>query len=182
MGGKEKDRRIDLSETARFKAEYEQYFSALKYFALHYIGDEEIVCDLLQDFFVKLWEKGESFDNELAFKTYLYRSVRNNCLCYLRDKRRREAHMAEYEPEETEEAFVNRIIEAEIYALINEVFEELPMATRRVYQKSLEGKTHREIAEELNIAINTIKKHKNNANHYLRIPLEKLLSLIVYLG
>ena len=90
--------------------------------------------------------------------------------------------MAEYEPEETEEAFVNRIIEAEIYALINEVFEELPMATRRVYQKSLEGKTHREIAEELNIAINTIKKHKNNANHYLRIRLEKLLSLIVYLG
>lgn len=63
-----------------FKAEYEEYFSALKYFACRYITDEAVVCDLLQDFFIKLWEKGEVFENELAFKTYLYRSIRNNCL------------------------------------------------------------------------------------------------------
>lgn len=48
--------------------------------------------------------------------------------------------------------------------------------------KSLEGKSHKEIAEELNIAVNTIKKHKNNANHYLRSRLEKLICLMTYLG
>ena len=62
------------------------------------------------------------------------------------------------------------------------VFEELPDACRKVYLRSLEGKSHQEISEELNIAINTIKKHKNNANHYLRVRLEKLLCFITWIG
>lgn len=111
---------------------------------------------------MKLWEKGEVFENELVFRTYLYRVVRNNCLTYLRDTRRRAAQMEQYNPEETEEAFVNRIIEAEVYTLVNQIFEELPAASRQVYLKSLEGKSHKEIARELHIAINTIKRHKNN--------------------
>lgn len=174
--------RIDMADARSFKAEYEEYFSALKYFACKYIEDEEVVCDLLQDFFVKLWEKGERFENVQVFKAYLYRSVRNNCLCYLRDHRRQEMKLARYEPEQTEEAFVNQVIEAEVYALVNEIFDELPEASRRVYLKSLEGKSHQEIADELHIAINTIKKHKNNANRYLRARLEKILSFIAFLG
>lgn len=176
------NRPIDLSQARLFKVEYESHFSALKYFALRYIEDEEVVCDLLQDLWIKLWEKSETFENELVFKTYLYRSVRNNCLTYIRDTRRQEARMADYQVEETEEAFVHQMIEAEVYALINEVFEELPEASRQVYLRSLDGKSHKEIAEELNIAINTIKKHKNNANHYLRARLEKLICFLVYVG
>lgn len=173
---------IDLSDVKQFKTGYESHFSALKYFALRYVEDEEVVCDLLQDLFVKVWEKGEKFENELVFTTYLYRAVRNNCLCYIRDARRKEARMAGYEPEETEESFVNQMIEAEVYALINEIFDELPEASRQVYLRSLEGKSHQEISEELHIAINTIKKHKNNANHYLRARLEKLVSFLIYIG
>lgn len=176
------NQRIDLSDAGRFKAEYEEHFSALKYFGCQYIEDEEIVCDLLQDLFVKLWERGETFENEIVFKTYLYRSVRNNCLCYLRDTRRKEVRMAGYETEETEEAFVEQMIEAEIYAFINEVFQDLPEASRQVYLKSLEGKSHKEISEELHITINTIKKHKNNANHFLRSKLEKMLLFLSVVG
>lgn len=171
---------IDLSDTKQFKAEYEQHFSALKYFAGKYINDEALICDLIQDLFVKLWEKREVFENELVFRTYLYRSVRNNCLTYLRNLKRREIHLQDYEPEETEDAFINEIIEAEIYAFINEIFEKLPPTCRQVYLKSLEGKSHKEIAEELHIAINTIKRHKNNANRYLRRHLEKLLCFIAF--
>lgn len=173
---------VDMSDAKRFKAEYEQYFTALKYFGCRYVEDEEVVCDLLQNLFVKLWERGEVFENEPAFKTYLYRSVRNSCLTYIRDTRRKEARLAEYEPEEVEESFVNRMIEAEVYALVNEIFEELPSASREVYMRSLDGKSHKEIAEELNIAINTIKRHKNNANHYLRSRLEKLMCFVAYVS
>lgn len=168
-----------MADAKSFKTEYEEYFSALKYFACKYIEDEEVVCDLLQDFFIKLWEKGECFENEQVFKAYLYRSVRNNCLSYLRDHRRQEAKLAQYEPED---AFINQMIEAEVYALVNKIFDELPEASRRVYLKSLEGKSHQEITDELHIAINTIKKHKNNANRYLRTRLEKVLSFITFLG
>ena len=77
--------------------------------------------------------------------------VRNHCLTFLRDKQRQEKRMEGFEVEETEDSFVYQMIKAEIYALINEIFEELPEACRNVYAKSLEGKSHKEIAGELNI-------------------------------
>ncbi|BEI57710.1 MULTISPECIES: RNA polymerase sigma-70 factor [Butyricimonas] len=173
---------ICLSERKKFKEVYEEYFTALKYFAMRYVKDEEVACDLLQDIFVKLWEKGDRFENEMQLKTYLYRVVRNHCLTYVRDTQRKEKRMEGFEVEETEESFVHQMIEAEIYALINDIFEELPDACRNVYMKSLEGKSHKEIAEELHIAITTIKKHKTNANNYLRERLKGLLCFMMYLG
>ena len=118
----------------------------------------------------------------MQLKTYLYRVVRNHCLTYIRDTQRKEKRMVGFEVEETEESFVHQMIEAEIYALINDIFEELPDACRNVYMKSLEGKSHKEIAEELHIAITTIKKHKTNANNYLRERLKGLLCFMMYLG
>lgn len=173
---------VDLSDSRQFKEGYERYFTALKYFAINYVGDENVVLDLLQDFFLKLWEKSDTFKNEETFKVYLYRGVRNNCLTYLRDKKRAQKRLEGYVSEEIEEDFISRVIEAEVFSLINQVFEELPESCKKVYRLSLEGKSHQEIADELHIAINTIKRHKNNANHYFRKRLEKLLALIILLS
>ena len=120
---------------------------------MRYVGDEELACDLLQDIFIKLWEKGDKFEDELQLKAYLYRVVRNHCLTFLRDKQRQDRRMEGFEAE----------------------------ACRNVYAKSLEGKSHKEIAEELNIAVTTIKKHKTNANNYLRERLKHLLCFMMYL-
>lgn len=170
------------SDIRKFRSIYETNFSSLKYFAMRYIKDENEVCDLLQDIFLKLWERGEVFENEIVLKTYLYHAVRNNCLTYLRNHRRRERQMQDFSPEESEEAFVNRIIEAEVYALINKAFEELSPMSKKVYLMSLEGKSHKEIADQLHISVNTIKRHKNIANRYLRGRLEKLICFIAFLG
>ena len=172
---------VDLSDAKQFKKGYERYFTALKHFAMHYLEDEDVVLDLLQDFFLKLWEKRETFKNEETFKIYLYRSVRNNCLTYIRNRKRAEKYMQGYASEEFEEDFICHVIEAEVFSMINEVFEELPEACKKVYRLSLEGKSHQEIADELHIAINTIKRHKNNANHYIRERLDKLLILAILL-
>ena len=118
----------------------------------------------------------------MQLKTYLYRVVRNHCLTFIRDAQRKEKRMEGFEVEETEESFVYQMIEAEIYALINDIFEELPDACKNVYIKSLEGKSHKEIADELHIAITTIKKHKTNANNYLRKRLKDLLFLVMLYG
>lgn len=174
--------RVYLGNSQNFKTQYEIHFTALKFFAMRYVGDEEVACDLIQDMFVKLWERKESFENDQVLKTYLYRAVRNNCLTYIRNKRRMEKRLEGHQEEDTEESFVTKVMEAEVYALINEIFEELPDACKKVYSRSLEGKSHQEISEELHIAINTIKRHKNNANHYLRERLEKILSLVLSLS
>jgi len=55
----------------------------------------------------------------------------------------------------------------------------LPDASRRVYAACLNGKSYKEIAEEFNISINTVKKHINNANHYMRKRLKDFLLFIL---
>ena len=172
---------VNLSDYKCFQAEYAQHFSGLLYFAQRYVG-RETACDLIQDFFARLWEKQMTFADKNRFIVYIYRSVRNRCLTWLRDQKRQMAHLAEMETELTEESFLEQIIEAETYSLINDAFETLPEASKRVYIKSLEGKSHKEIAQELHIAINTIKRHKNNANHLLRERLKSLFMLIAMLG
>ena len=63
-----------------------------------------------------------------------------------------------------------------------DVFNELPPACKEVYQMSLDGKSHEEIAQMLNISVNTVKKHKNNANHYMRERLKNVLSLLAWIS
>ena len=41
---------ICLSERKKFKEVYEEYFTALKYFAMRYVKDEEVACDLLSNY------------------------------------------------------------------------------------------------------------------------------------
>lgn len=169
---------INLSDKIIFEEVYRQYFVALKYFASHYLKDERQACDLLQDVFIRLWEKGDKFENQFQLKTYLYRVVRNQCLSEIRDTQRRMNQLKGFVPEETENAFIYDMMEAEIYAIINHAFTELPEGCRNVYMKSLEGKSHKEIAAELHIAITTIKKHKTLANHYLKKRLQNLIYLL----
>lgn len=85
---------ICLSERKRFKEVYEEYFTALKYFAMRYVKDEEVACDLLQDVFVKLWEKGDRFENVIQLKTYLSVPGRSKLLpdFYSRCSKKRETH------------------------------------------------------------------------------------------
>ena len=172
---------ICLSNSRIFKEVYEEYFTALKYFAMRYVKDEEVACDLLQDVFIKLWEKGDRFEDEMQLKTYLYRVVRNHCLTFIRDAQRKEKRMEGFKVEETEESFVQQMIEAEVYALINDIFEELPDACRNVYMKSLEGKSHKEIAEIMGISPRTVEGHIRQALAFLREDLKGLFLLIFLL-
>ena len=105
--------------------------------------------------------------------------MKNTCITYIRNEKIKEKHAKFLKPDEIEESFLNKVIEIEIYCILNEVFEELPPACKNVYKMSLEGLGHKQIAEELNISINTVKKHKNRANHYLKSRLEGLFSFLL---
>lgn len=169
--------RIDLSDIDVFQRQYNENYRSLKYFGLHYLPDEETVSDLIQDLWLKLWERQGQYANEAAFKHYLFQALYNAILNHLKHCR----VVSEYSEsvarldEEVELEISHRMIEAELYQAVNRVFDELSDSCRRVYAASLEGKSQKEIAEEFRISINTVKKHINNANHYMKERLKRLL-------
>ena len=74
---------------------FESYFSLFLQFALKYIPDEETCKDIVQEAFIKYWRQENNFNDEIALKTYLYKSIRNGCLNQFhgeRDKGRGSEH------------------------------------------------------------------------------------------
>lgn len=176
---------IDLTDIDVFQQQYNENFSRLKYFGLQYLPDEEAVLDIIQDLWLKIWERKETLISQSAFRSYLYQALYRSILNYLKH----DAVVKEYagkdqydlEEQEKEQEATHKIIETEIYQALNRVFEELPDACRWVYAASLEGKSQKEIAEEFSISVNTVKKHINNANHYMKKRLKNFWNFIVML-
>ena len=172
-------RDFSVGQEKAFRILYEKYAPALRYFAAKYVEEGEVIDDIVQDVFVCLWEKRVDFKTEETIKAFLYKAVKNSCLNTIRHQGVKDRYAEVALHEEELESFWDHILETELFELFLGVFNELPPACREVYRLSLEGKKHEEIAEILQITVNTVKKHKNNANHYMRERLKHILSLLV---
>ncbi len=132
-------------------------------YALRIVDDAESAEDLVEEAFVKAWqvvESGREIDN---FKGYMYRSVRNECISFLRN--RKEQVGLEFVPEVDEETVDTSERDAKIW----EAIDKLPERCREVFLMSKrDGLTNEEIAEELNISIKTVKNQMTKAFAKLR--------------
>lgn len=165
-----------------FRYLYDKYASTLRYFSAKYVDDDATIEDVVQDAFLNLWEKRNEFKTESTIKAYLYKIVRSFSVDTIRRRNiaNRYAEKIVLEKED-QEFFLENIVESEVFQMIQTVFDELTPSCREVYQLSLHGKSHEEISQLLDISINTVKKHKNNANHYMRERLKHVLSFLFYI-
>lgn len=165
-----------------FRYLYDKYASTLRYFSAKYVDDDATIEDVVQDAFLNLWEKRNEFKTESTIKAYLYKIVRSFSVDTIRRRNiaNRYAEKIVLEKED-QEFFLENIVESEVFQMIQTVFNELSPACREVYQFSLHGKSHEEISQLLDISVNTVKKHKNNANHYMRERLKHVLSFLLYI-
>lgn len=156
-----------------------EYYPALLSFARYYVEGKEVAEDLVQDVFVKVWETRARWDEVEDFSAYLYQMVRYRCFNYLRGEKVRQDAMEIYRKELTETAEINRYIEEETFRLVYRAMEGLPPACRKVFELTLDGRRAKEIADELGIAEETVKKQKQIARRILK---EKLGNLYLFLS
>ena len=70
------DKEVDLTDIRIFKQQYEANFRRLKYFGMQYIPDEEVVADLIQDVWLRIWNVRRSFPtSSLSVPTCPSRSI-----------------------------------------------------------------------------------------------------------
>lgn len=132
-------------------------------YALRLVDDAVIAEDMVQDAFMKAWiyiEKGGEIDN---FTAFMYRTLRNVCLSYLRDKR--DMLGEEYIPDVEEDDIDTSFRDAEIWKAI----DSLPEKCREIFLMSKrDGLTNEEIADELEISVKTVKNQMTKAFQRLR--------------
>ena len=165
-----------------FKNLYDKYYDALYLFGLKFIPNQDAVEDLVQESFIKVWEKRNSFYHEAALKAFLYKSVRNACINYLDHQKVTRKYESQADKDIlSHDYFLNNVIEEEVNRIISETLQKLPESARLIYLLSLKGLKNAEIAEDLSISINTVKTQKQRASKFLKENLKDLFTMLYFL-
>ncbi len=160
-----------------FKPEdvFKEYYGRLSYFAFQFVNDKSIAEDLVQDAFLAYWaHKSSVSDHPQAIKDFLYRAVRNAALNLLKRKKVQERYFFLRNVEQFEnEKVLETIIQAEAMANLHQAVSQLPESCKNVFLLAyFQGLSNPEIAQELNISINTVRNHKYNGLKILRSHLD----------
>ena len=74
---------IKCGNLSAFEALFRQYYPSMCVIAGKLVANREVAEDIVQDVFIRLWEKKAEYDKIPDFRTFLYVAVRNLCYNYL---------------------------------------------------------------------------------------------------
>ena len=179
---------MNLTGDKGFKLVFETFYPRMLRFAEAYVGDRFEAENIVQDVFLKLWEKRASLPVDLNLQAYLLTMLKNQCMDFLRHRKVVEEHFVDWEIVEQQEAAFNYYAinqfdpeQADVESLerlVEKAINDLPEQCRRVFELSrYEGLKYKEIAERLGISVKTVETHISNALKMLRITLKDLFPL-----
>ena len=177
--------KIKEGDKSAFEYCYKQNFTGLYYYAKKFVGNSTVAKDLVQECFLKIWENKKTIFIETSFTAYLYKMVYNQVLNYIKHQQvinkynnsyREKAFYLEIYSSITQETGQSIIMAKEFEERINQAIENLPEKCSQIFKLSrFEGLKNREIAEKLNITINTVQKQISIALNKLREELSDIL-------
>lgn len=168
-------KQLKAGDEVAFRYLFNEYYQALCLFAVNYLGDDAEGADVVQECFIKYWDRHADFDQLMKIRSFLYTVVRNECLNILRnDKRRRKS----LEGISNELFFRDSLIEEESYRMFYKAVNTLPPQSQRVIQLALDGMNNENIALEMGISENTVHMLKKIAYKKLKMMLREYYYLI----
>ncbi|NOU59322.1 RNA polymerase sigma-70 factor [Marinifilum caeruleilacunae] len=173
---------VENNESLSYNDLFNEMYSALCMFAGRFLVVASDGEDLVQEVFVKLWDKFEEFNSLNAVKAYLYQATRNACLNEIRHekvKRKYESHQVKQV--ESESYYLKQVVEEETSRIIANSIDELPPQCKKILQLSMQGLKNQEIADDLGISVNSVKTQKAIAYKTLRSKLQNIFDLILHI-
>ena len=172
---------IFKGNTRAFEQLFKNYYAPLRGYCQGIVIDKQISEDIVQDAFVYLWNNRKTLEIKTTIQTYLYSTVRHGALHYLKKQLMERTHfprLAEFitylqESEYSEEEVVK-------LEKAKKILQELPEQCRIVFvMNCIDGKKYKDIAEELNISVNTVKTHLSKAYRKFREKLDDRAYLLL---
>jgi RNA polymerase sigma-70 factor (family 1) len=150
---------------------------ALCWYSKRLTGDGAAAEDIVQEAFVKIWERRSQFFQFAVLKSYLYTTVRNDSLQSIRRQNRKQQKERTAGAPDEERSKLEDLIRAEVFRELNAGVQTLPPQCRKVITLFLQGKNTREVAETLQISSDNVKAQKGRGLELLRRRLPDLLAI-----
>jgi len=168
----------------KFEILFREYFTGLSYFARKFTGDLDSAKEIVHRVFIRIWENRTEFDWDKPAKSYLFTSVYNRSLNYVRDNKKFIRHDPSLgnTPVNEEAVFNDSYASLELEERIQKALGKLPEKCREIFELSrFENKKYTEIAEQLNISVKTVETQMSKALHILKEELRDYLTIILLL-
>ena len=156
---------------------FNRLYSPLCLFANTYVNDVKDSEDIVQDVFIKVWEKKIFFENQNKVEGFFYIAVKNKSLDFLRSKHAKDFKAysnGDLEILQKENHFIKEIVIIKASILIENAINSLSPKCAVAMRLGFKGYTNKEIAVEMEISIETVKRHKKIAYKVLRKTLGNL--------
>lgn len=162
---------------------FHQYYLALTLFSYNLTANKESAEEIAEDAFLKLWERHQHFSHPSAIRSFLYITVKNASLNWIRQQKRDtlKAKQLVYLSDPGENHILQKIISAEVYQEVFKAINALPPKCRRIFQMLfVEGKDYQQIAKELKLSVSTIHNQKARGIELLKRQLKPVVGILVY--
>ena len=172
-----------------FEYVFKTHYDALCRYAREILRDEHQAEDVVTNLFVIIWDDRKKIDIHTSIRSYLYRSTYHACLNTLRKKKSENKyrdfflHHTEFEKSHDYGSLsfpLSGIIEKELNGEIDKVINDLPPRCRKIFLMSrYDELSHQEIAEKLDLSVNTVKCQVMNALKKIQIALKDIIIFIM---
>lgn len=154
-----------------------------------YIHDDSAAEDIVNECFIRMWEKRDELKTE-NYESYAFKSIVNRCLDHLKVENNRtriqkniyetNSRMQSYEINSLESLNPKRLFADEINTLVEHCLKRMPEVTRKVFLASrIDEKTYGEISEIYGIPVRQVTSHIQFALKALRNSLKDYLPIIL---
>lgn len=165
-----------------FSALFKAYYKDLILYGGSILPEKEVIEDIIQNIFLKLWSDRHHLVIETSLKRYLIRAVKNSCFDELRHRAIVNTHrkFVEQNTLESEEETENQILYSELNQDLEEAIRQLPEALREAFELSrIQGMKYEQIAERLKVSVRTIEVRISKALPLLRTYLKDYFILLI---
>jgi len=168
---------IQSGDAGAFEEVFNEYYTSLCYYALKYVDDPDQSEEIVQNTFVKFWNKREQIRIAGSLRSYLYQAVKNESLNHIKHLKVVKSFEGSHQNKNQSDGS-DILITQELQNKIDGSLAKLPVERKKIFLMSRnEGLKYREIAEKLGISIKTVENQMGKALKLFRSELIDYLSI-----
>jgi RNA polymerase sigma-70 factor, ECF subfamily len=165
-----------------FEDVFRTHYKSLYAYAFTLLKDNMAAEEMVQNVFLKLWERSEGLTISGSIAAYLYRAVHNESLNHLKHLKVRSGHQlhVSHLAGHDNDSAAKRLHLKELNEHLRQALNNLPEQCRTIFQMSrFEELRYREIADRLGISVKTVENQMGKALKILRSKLVDFLILVL---
>jgi RNA polymerase sigma-70 factor (ECF subfamily) len=179
-------KQMKSGDMSAFDSIYKKYSIRIYSFVFGIIKSKDDAQDIVQEVFIKLWDKRETLKEHLSFKSFIFTIAYNTTISLIRKRVKEKDFAALVKSKQiplNKDSANLQLEYTELKEKLEETINRLPKRQKQVYTLSRRGDlSYKQIATKMGISVNTVENHMSKALKFIRLNIKSTgyLSALFY--